>query len=128
MQISSEKHDNYGRFKASEEVEQYLNYLRFIVRHFKDRIQYYEIWNEPNVWLPDWYIDLPDYVNLVQRSVAVIHQEYPEAKIVVGGISRQKRTPFANPKQFPLGIEYVFVNGRMVVEKGSRSVLLTANR
>ena len=25
---------------------------------------------------------------------------------------------FAHPKQFPLGIDYVFVNGEMVVEKG----------
>lgn len=28
---------------------------------------------------------------------------------------------FANPKQFPLGIEYVFVNGEMVVEKGKHT-------
>ncbi|HEX76834.1 MAG TPA: D-aminoacylase [Dehalococcoidia bacterium] len=28
---------------------------------------------------------------------------------------------FANPKQFPLGIEYVFVNGKMVVEKGKHT-------
>lgn len=28
---------------------------------------------------------------------------------------------FAKPKQFPLGIEYVFVNGRMVVEKGKHT-------
>ena len=28
---------------------------------------------------------------------------------------------FANPKQFPLGIEYVFVNGTMVVEKGKHT-------
>jgi len=28
---------------------------------------------------------------------------------------------FANPKQFPLGIEYVFVNGKMVVEKGEHT-------
>jgi N-acyl-D-aspartate/D-glutamate deacylase len=25
---------------------------------------------------------------------------------------------FENPKQFPIGIEYVFVNGTMVVERG----------
>ena len=25
---------------------------------------------------------------------------------------------FAEPRQFPVGIEYVFVNGKMVVEKG----------
>ena len=28
---------------------------------------------------------------------------------------------FANPKQFPLGIEYVFVNGTMVVDKGKHT-------
>jgi len=28
---------------------------------------------------------------------------------------------FAKPKQFPLGIEYVFVNGKMVVEKGKHT-------
>ena len=28
---------------------------------------------------------------------------------------------FANPKQFPLGIEYVFVNGKLVVEKGKHT-------
>lgn len=28
---------------------------------------------------------------------------------------------FPNPKQFPLGIEYVFVNGKMVVEKGKHT-------
>jgi N-acyl-D-amino-acid deacylase len=28
---------------------------------------------------------------------------------------------FANPKQFPLGIEYAFVNGKMVVEKGKHT-------
>jgi len=28
---------------------------------------------------------------------------------------------FAKPKQFPIGIEYVFVNGSMVVEKGKHT-------
>ena len=31
---------------------------------------------------------------------------------------------FANPKQFPLGIEYVFVNGKTVVEKGKHTGVL----
>lgn len=78
------KHDDYGRFKTEEEIQQYLNYLRFIVCHFKSRIQYYELWNEPDVYQPDWYIELPNYLNLVRRAVPVIREEYPEAKIVVG--------------------------------------------
>ena len=28
---------------------------------------------------------------------------------------------FANPKQFPLGIEYVLINGKVVVEKGQHT-------
>lgn len=31
------------------------------------------------------------------------------------------RATFAEPKQYPVGIEYVFVNGRMVVEKGKHT-------
>ena len=79
--------EKYGdaRFKTEEEIQCYLNYVRFIVRHFKDRIQYYEIWNEPNAGVPGWRIDLADYINLVKRAVPVIRQEYLEAKIMVGG-------------------------------------------
>ncbi|MFB0556406.1 MAG: hypothetical protein ACETVW_00905 [Dehalococcoidia bacterium] len=77
----------YGRFKTEEEIQLYLSYVRKVVRHFKNRIQYYEIWNEPNVQTPNWYVELPDYINLVKRTVSVIRQEYPEARIVVGSTS-----------------------------------------
>lgn len=73
-----------GRFKTEEEIQLYLSYVRKVVLHFKDRIQYYEIWNEPNVPMPNWYVEVPDYINLVQRTIPVILEEYPEAKIVVG--------------------------------------------
>ena len=73
------------RFKTEDQIQRYLDYVQFIVRHFKDRIQYYEIWNEPdNRTCPQW-IEVDDYINLVRSTVPVIHQEYPEAKIVVGG-------------------------------------------
>jgi len=76
------------RFKAEDEIQRYLNYVQFIVRHFKNRIEYYEIWNEPNIeCMPLQWIEVEDYINLVKRTVPVIRQEYPEAKIVVGGAS-----------------------------------------
>jgi len=73
------------RFKTEEEIQRYLNFVQFIVHHFKDRVEYYEIWNEPNSILPIQHIEVEDYINLVERTVPVIRQEYPEAKIVVGG-------------------------------------------
>lgn len=37
--------------------------------------------------------------------------------VVFNPVTVSETATFANPKQFPLGIEYVFVNGKMVVEK-----------
>ncbi len=56
-----------------------------IVRHFKGRIKYYEILNEPVNGLPQQHVELADYINLIRRVVPVIREEDPEAKIVVGG-------------------------------------------
>ena len=76
-----------GRFKTEEEIQRYLDFVQFIVSHFKDRVQYFEVWNEPNCpWEPWGNIELADYINLVKRVVPVIRQEYPEAKIMVGSI------------------------------------------
>jgi hypothetical protein len=76
------------RFKTEDEIQRYLDFVRFIVHHFKDRVQYYEIWNEPSHLPSDiMSIEEDDYINLVRRTVPVIREEYPEAKIVVGSIS-----------------------------------------
>jgi len=75
------------RFKEEEEIEHYLEYVRFIVGHFKDRVQIYEIYNEPeNMNCPQW-IEVEDYINLVRRAVPVIRLEYPDAMIQVGGVA-----------------------------------------
>ncbi len=79
------------RFKTEGEIQRYLEFVRFTVRQFKDRVQYFEIWNEPDIpeYCPKW-IEAPDYINLVKRAVPVIREEYPEAKITVGGVSNTK--------------------------------------
>lgn len=76
-----------SRFKTEDEIERYLEYVRFIVGNFKGRIHYYEIWNEPNYRVPVQYIEPSDYINLVKRTIPVIKEIDPEAKIIVGGVS-----------------------------------------
>lgn len=68
------------RFRSQEDITRYINFVRFMVHYFKDRIQYYEIWNEPGD------IAVQDYANLVKQVVPVIREEYPEAKIVIGAV------------------------------------------
>jgi len=85
--------EGYSRFKTEDEIQRYLDYVHFIVHHFKDRIEYYEILNEPNVGKgTQQYVEVEDYINLVKRTVPIIRQEYPEAKIVAGAV-----TPLIEP-------------------------------
>lgn len=72
-----------SRFKTEEEIQRYLDFVRLIVHNTKGRVQYYEIWNEPDVGDPTQRIEVPEYINLVKRTVPVIHSEYPEARIVI---------------------------------------------
>ena len=76
---------SYPRFKTENQIQRYLDFVQFIVHHFKDRVQIFEIWNEPDIEGSIQWIEVEDYINLVKRAVPVIRQEYPEAKIQVGG-------------------------------------------
>jgi hypothetical protein len=79
------------RFQTEEEIDRFLDYVRFVVDHFRGRVQYYEIWNEPDIaeFCPK-SIDLEDYANLVQRTVPVIRETDPDVKIVIGGVSNTR--------------------------------------
>jgi len=97
--FKEEDEQDYSRFKTEDEIQRYLDYVQFIVHHFKDRIEYYEILNEPNHCKgTQQHVELADYINLVKRVAPVIREEYPEAKIVVGA--------HANLREF--GTEYLF--------------------
>ncbi|OGN93259.1 MAG: hypothetical protein A2Z71_01000 [Chloroflexi bacterium RBG_13_50_21] len=73
------------RFKTEEEIQRFLDYVRFIIGNVKGRIPYYEIWNEPNIRNSVQWIEVEDYINLVRRVVPVIRQEDPGAKIMLAG-------------------------------------------
>lgn len=62
-----------------EQVAGYLGYVRFMVGHFKDRVRYFEILNEPETMLT-----AAQYVDIVERAVPLIRAEDPAAKIIAG--------------------------------------------
>ena len=77
------------RFTTQDEIDKFLDYVRLIVSHFKDRVQYYTIWTEPDACGGSIEIDVKciealDYVNLVKQTIPVIKQENPQAKVVSG--------------------------------------------
>jgi hypothetical protein len=74
------------RFQKEVEVQEFLDYVRFFVGHFKGRIPYYTIWSEQDACGPDSVkcIMPEDYVELVRQVIPVIREEDPRAKIVSG--------------------------------------------
>lgn len=81
-----------ARFATESEIVRYINYVRFMVGHFKGRVRYYELWNEPggkdpSSGLPSNIgIDVNIWANVISRVVPVIREVDPEAKIVIGAL------------------------------------------
>jgi hypothetical protein len=77
--------------KTDEQIQAFTNYARWMVNHFRGRVEYYEIWNEPNInyWNPT--ANPEDYGRLFKASAAAIHQTDPKAKVVFGGLAGADR-------------------------------------
>ncbi len=67
---------------GDEAVLAWKNYVTAMVRHFKDRITHFEIWNEPDI-PAFWYPGNPDAkkcAELVKMTAAIIKKEHLSAK------------------------------------------------
>lgn len=73
------------RFKTEEQVQDFLDYVRFVVGHFEGRVQYYTIWSEPDNCGPPQIkcVEPNDYINLARQTIPVIRQEDPQAKVAL---------------------------------------------
>ena len=72
-----------SRFKTEEDVQRYLDFARFIVGHFRSRIQSYKLWNEPDgcSGTPEHCVEPVDMINLIRRVIPVIREEDPDAQV-----------------------------------------------
>lgn len=68
---------------GEECLQAWKNYIDALSKHFKGRVQYFEIWNESNVdsfWQPE-KADPKAYVELVKITGDIIRKNIPDAKI-----------------------------------------------
>jgi hypothetical protein len=77
----------YTRFRNQGEIDRYLDYVRFIVGHFKGKIQWYSILNEPNLKDGQRAVRVNDYINLARQVIPVIKEIDPQAKVVIGEVT-----------------------------------------
>lgn len=89
-----------------EEMDAWLRYVEATVEHFKGRIPYYEIWNEPDggySWKHPHAEDEPEpgpnateYGNFAIETADVIHRVDPAAKAIAMVVCSFKKLPYIN--------------------------------
>lgn len=75
------------RFRTQEEIDRYLAYVDAIIDHFGDRIDTYELWNEPTNENTIQTILVEDYIELSTQAISRIKARDPGAKVVIGSVS-----------------------------------------
>ncbi|MBM3152221.1 MAG: hypothetical protein FJZ96_08505, partial [Chloroflexi bacterium] len=89
-----------ARFATQQDIDRYSNFVCFMVQHFKGRIAYYEILNEPDTNTPWGGISVEAYSTLIKQIVPVIRSEDPGAKIVIGATGGYWVTDFPGYGEF----------------------------
>lgn len=72
-------------WNSAPDPKAFLVYVQHVVHHFKDRVRYWEVWNEPDqktYWDPQ--DDLKAYSQLLRTAYPVIKQEDPTAQVLAG--------------------------------------------
>ena len=72
---------------AFQHLDDWSEYVRQLVTRYKDRIRYWEVWNEENI--PNFWKEpnAKDYVTLLKRTYEIIKEIDPELKVVFGGLA-----------------------------------------
>jgi len=86
-------YDNPNKCPPND-INDYKNFLKVLVNHYKSSISYWEIWNEPNTQnffntYPDTSLDTraQEYVKLLSAAYTTIKLEDPQAIVVSAGLA-----------------------------------------
>lgn len=102
-------HTSFRPPVSPAELDAWENFARKVIFRYRDRIDYWEIWNEGNsIWFWANNPNAQEYMELVRRTTAVIDELDPGAK-VVGGNTARLDVPYS-AELFELGIaDYIDV-------------------
>ena len=67
-------------------MEAWKNYVRAMIKRYGDRVEYFEIWNEPDL---TGFVDFPveDYIELCREARKIAREVNPRLKIASGGFA-----------------------------------------
>jgi polysaccharide biosynthesis protein PslG len=87
-------YDGGGLLTSDAGIAAYSRYVRFVVKHFKGRVDQFEVWNEWNIGgggtpaqRSARYGDPQDYARVVRAASAAVREEDPGAQVIGGAFA-----------------------------------------
>ena len=71
-----------------ENLDNFVNFAKKVVKRYKNKIKYWEIWNEPDssiYWQPQ--DEMKTYLRLLKKTYKAIKEIDPSAKVLLGGLT-----------------------------------------
>jgi hypothetical protein len=68
-----------------DQIAAFINYVKWMVRHFRGRIHYWALWNEEDIGYWNPWGNPEQYGRLLKAFVPAVHETDPEAKVIYGG-------------------------------------------
>ncbi|NDJ53460.1 MAG: cellulase family glycosylhydrolase [Chloroflexi bacterium] len=78
-----------GAFAPPDDFADFARYAAVLAEHYRGRITYYQIWNEPNIY-PEWGeydVNPVDYTDLLCQTYRAIKEVNPDAVIITGALA-----------------------------------------
>jgi hypothetical protein len=82
--------DAGGTFAPPDNLDDYGDFVEAVVRRYKDRIRYYQIWNEPNIY-PEWGerpVSPEEYTELLKVGYTRVKEVCPECVVISGALAQ----------------------------------------
>jgi hypothetical protein len=86
--------DARGSFAPPDNLQDFGDFVHTVVSRYRDKITYYQIWNEPNIY-PEWGeqpVDAAGYVRLLQTAYRRAKEADPACVVVCAGLAQTLET------------------------------------
>ncbi|HEY3730329.1 MAG TPA: hypothetical protein VGL28_03610, partial [Steroidobacteraceae bacterium] len=91
LDYGNDFYDGGGQVTSAAGIEAFERYVGFVVSHFGNRVNQYEVWNEWNTGFgskpPRTHGDPQDYARLLARTYATIKAINPNARVIGGAVA-----------------------------------------
>lgn len=97
--VQGEGENNVDTFAPPDNLQDFADYVSAVVGRYRGRINYYQLWNEPNIY-PEWgsyQIDPEGYVELLKAGAEAARAADPDVVLIAGALASTINLQPADP-------------------------------